>query len=188
MNKIFVPSSDINDWQKLLADPEKHWRPGYSAYALANSWQAANGRFPSEVGQFFAKRKDDRICDLEMLLAIPEWKVYLPPRGHASQNDLFVLAKGKQGLVTIMVEGKVAESFGETIERWLFSQSSYFSLILQIHSHKKCPPSDGHFMLISVYLPFGKFPSNLLSVLLLEPVRLFPDLSDIRLAFFGETI
>ena len=47
--------------------------------------------------------------------------MYLPPAGHTSQNDLFVLANGEQGLVTIMVEGKVAEPFGETLESWLNS-------------------------------------------------------------------
>jgi hypothetical protein len=58
--------------------------------------------------------------DVEMLLALPEHKVMLPPRGHASQNDLFVLARASNGnLISIMVEGKVDEAFGPTLKSWM---------------------------------------------------------------------
>jgi hypothetical protein len=57
---------------------------------------------------------------MELLLAFPEYKVYLPPmNGRPSQNDLFVLAKDSDGeLVTIAVEGKVSETFGPTVSEW----------------------------------------------------------------------
>jgi hypothetical protein len=44
----------------------------------------------------------------------------MPPLGgHASQNDIFVLARTLCGEpVTIMVEGKVDESFEETLQEW----------------------------------------------------------------------
>lgn len=119
MTKIFVPTTSPQDWKSLLADPEKQWHTGYSAYAIAHAWEAAKGNFPPEVEHVFADAEDERLRNLKILLAFPEWKVYLPPRGHPSQNDLFILAKGEQGLVSIMVEGKVAEPFGETKERWL---------------------------------------------------------------------
>ena len=45
---FFVPTSGLDDWKKLLADPEKHWREGYSAHALAYRWEDAGG-FPAEV-------------------------------------------------------------------------------------------------------------------------------------------
>jgi hypothetical protein len=32
---ISIPTQAPDDWQKLLAAPEKHWRIGYSAKALA---------------------------------------------------------------------------------------------------------------------------------------------------------
>jgi hypothetical protein len=52
---------------------------------------------------------------------VPEFKVRLPPMdGRASQNDIFVLAKSLAGApVVVMVEGKVNESFGQTLHRWL---------------------------------------------------------------------
>jgi len=36
----------------------------------------------------------------------------------ASQNDIFILAKGNGQLISIAVEGKVDESFGEVIADW----------------------------------------------------------------------
>src|SRR6185295_10357912 len=44
--------------------------------------------------------------------------VPLPGGSRASQNDIFVLAKSSAGPVSIMVEGKVSESFGPTIAEW----------------------------------------------------------------------
>jgi hypothetical protein len=76
-----------------------------SGACLGNS----QGDFRPEIKQMFAGV--EQIGFLEPLLAYPEWKVDLPPRGYPSQNDLFVLAKGKNGLVSIMVEGKVVEDY-----------------------------------------------------------------------------
>lgn len=51
---ILVFTSGPQDWQALLADPEKHWKSGYSARTLAHSWEAAEG-FPSEVSLPFSQ-------------------------------------------------------------------------------------------------------------------------------------
>ena len=62
--------------------------------------------------------------ELELLLAIPEHKVGLPDGKRPSQNDLFVLARAKDGhLASIMIEGKVAEPFSDTLEVWLKDSS-----------------------------------------------------------------
>jgi len=116
---IFVPAQDAADWRRLLASPEKQWRTGYSARTLAYCWHAATG-FPPEVAALFAHSGNGAFNPLELLLALPEHKVFLPPRsGHPSQNDLFALAKAQDGqLLAIMIEGKVAESFGETLGSW----------------------------------------------------------------------
>ncbi len=49
---------------------------------------------------------------------IPEHKVPLPGGRTESQNDVFVLGSTQSGLVSICIEGKVAESFGELISKW----------------------------------------------------------------------
>ena len=46
MNKNYLPTVGRQDWQKLLADPEKQWRTGYSARTIAYAWEAAKGHFP----------------------------------------------------------------------------------------------------------------------------------------------
>lgn len=117
---IYLPATSPEDWKALLADPEKHWKPGRSAHTLAHSWQNAEG-FPPEVAALFSTSGLPAFQRVEMLLAFPEHRVPLPPtRGHTSQNDLFVLAKAADGaLVSITVEGKVSESFAQTVGGWL---------------------------------------------------------------------
>ena len=108
---IYLPASGLNDWRKLLADPEKHWRPGYSAQATAQAWQIAGG-LPPEVADILGP-------GAELLLAIPEHKVPMPGRGRESQCDVFALAKAGGQTIAVAVEGKVAEPFGPTIGEWL---------------------------------------------------------------------
>ena len=68
----------------------------------------------------FFKLENQVLNELELLLAIPEYQVDLPGGKRPSQNDLFVLGRAKDGhLVSIMMEGKVAEPFGATLEIWL---------------------------------------------------------------------
>jgi hypothetical protein len=115
---FFLPASKPDDWQSLLADPEKHWRDGYSAKSLALSWQGSDG-FPPSVKSLFDSSSVGALHDLSFLAGFPEYKVDLPGGSRASQNDLFVLAHGKRGLIAIMVEGKAEEPFGPFVSEWL---------------------------------------------------------------------
>jgi hypothetical protein len=115
---IFVPSHSADDWKQFLADPEKHWRTGYSARTLAYAWHEA-ADFPREVRTVLSQQ----FPNIEMLLGIPEHKVALPGGGRASQTDLWVLARSGNDLVSIAVEGKVSETFGPTIAEWLVDAS-----------------------------------------------------------------
>lgn len=117
MSKFFIPTNSPEDWKSLLADPDKHWKTGYSAKALAYAWQEAGG-FPRSVKRVFKNSGIKLFQDIEMLIALPEYKVPLPGGRRASQNDIFVLAKGNGQLISIAVEGKVDESFGEVIADW----------------------------------------------------------------------
>jgi hypothetical protein len=113
----FLLTSGPDDWRKLLADPEKHWRSGYSARTLAHCWEATN-RFPPEVSDVLTQTTEPLLAKLTPILAVPEFKVPLPGGGRASQNDVFVLGRSSAGPVCIMVEGKVNESFGPTLDEW----------------------------------------------------------------------
>lgn len=116
--RIFIPTANADDWKQFLAEPDKHWRTGFSARTLAKCWESIDG-FPPDVKAVFEQSENPEFKNLEMLLAFPEYKVYLPPRGHPSQNDMFILAKDSRGnLVSITVEGKVNEPFGPTLAEW----------------------------------------------------------------------
>ena len=115
MPKFFAPADKPSDWQQLLADPIKHWKTGYSAKSIAYSWTEADG-FPSEIQAVLDGSSTACLNDLEFLIGIPEHEVALPGGDRPSQNDVFVLAKGSDGLVSIAVEGKVSEPFDKPVD------------------------------------------------------------------------
>ena len=119
---FFVELSGAEDWRLQLAEPKKQWESGYSAKALAYCWMEAKG-FPNSVKEVCEKSGYSIFKDMEFLAGFVEHKVPLPGRGHPSQTDIFVLAKNKQDLIAIAVEGKVSESFGETIKDWRKNES-----------------------------------------------------------------
>lgn len=114
MTTFYSPANRAGDWQPLLSKPNLHWKTGYSAKSLAHSWTDARG-FPVEVAQALCNSNIPSLQDIKFLLGIPEHEVPLPGGIRPSQNDIFVLARNNQGLVTITVEGKVSESFDRPI-------------------------------------------------------------------------
>lgn len=117
--KVLIPAKSADDWQGFLAEPDKQWRTGYSAKALAHCWMSADD-FPPSVRAVLERSSSEVFRRLTMLLAIPERRVPLPGGGRASQTDLFVLGKATSGeLVSIAVEGKVNESFDRLVSEWL---------------------------------------------------------------------
>lgn len=123
MARILHFTKGPQDWKALLADPEKHWRMGFSARTLAHCWEAAEG-LPPEVRAVFDSSGEPLLGAFTPLLAVPEFKVPLPGGDRPSQNDLFVLGYSNAGPVSVMVEGKVSESFGPTIGEWRAGASS----------------------------------------------------------------
>jgi hypothetical protein len=123
--RILVPTASYHDWQRLLAQPDQHWKAGYSAMTLARSWEAAGSRgFPPEVEAALDMVDAPELKGLELLLAIPEFQVPLPGGERASQTDVLALAHGPEGLVAIAVEGKVDEPFGPTVGEKYAEQSA----------------------------------------------------------------
>ena len=115
MPPILVPWTGPESWRLLLADPEKHWARRYSARTLAHCWESADG-FPVEVRQVLSQHSS--LDNAEALLIAPEWKVPLPGGARPSQNDVWVLARTNEGLVSVAVEGKVSEPFDKTVGEW----------------------------------------------------------------------
>jgi len=119
VSRIYIQTSNAEQWAQFLAEPVKHWRQGYSARTLAYSWQEAIG-FPSEVASVLSPQ----FPSVELLLALPEHQVPLPGGSRPSQNDIWVLARSEGKLISIAVEGKVSEPFGPTVREWQTEPSS----------------------------------------------------------------
>jgi hypothetical protein len=115
--RIMVPTRCVHDWKALLADPEKHWRPGYSAMATACAWETAGG-LPPEISSMFTKAQDSELRGARLVFAAPEYRVPLKGGPRASQNDVFALLASRSWLICLMVEGKAREDFGPTLEQW----------------------------------------------------------------------
>ncbi|PFG07783.1 hypothetical protein [Bacillus sp. es.034] len=117
MGKYFVPTKGMDSWKEFLTDPEKQWKPSYSAYELAKSWEGANN-LPSSVQRAFEYSEIPLFKNVRVLYGFPEYKVSLPGGGAPSQNDLYLLTNAGGEILPIMVEGKVSEPFGEEVRVW----------------------------------------------------------------------
>ncbi len=113
---IYVPTRGPEGWKGLLADPENHWKTGYSAKTLAHCWEDSAG-LPPEIGALLG-------LDTSLLVGIPEHKVNLPGGRGPSQTDLFALLRRGDQTVACAIEGKVSETFGPTVQEWLTDASA----------------------------------------------------------------
>jgi hypothetical protein len=119
MRRVYVPSAGPDSWKQFLAQPELHWATGYSARTLAHCWEAAAG-LPPEIERLLVPS----LGETELLLALPEHKVPLPGGQRESQSDIFLLLGTTAGLVACTIEGKVDESFDQTIAEWSLKASA----------------------------------------------------------------
>ncbi len=109
--RYHLPMTAPEDVIPFLAKGETHWREGYSAHALANTWLPAGG-FPERVLR--ALESHPAFAGAALLDAFLERQTDLRDglRG-LSQTDLLALARTSSGLAVIGVEAKVEEAFGE---------------------------------------------------------------------------
>jgi len=114
--RIYIPTESYENWQRLLAKPDRHWKEGYSAMTVARAWEEAGPiGFPPEVSRILGSAGAPELTDLSLLLAVPEFQVELPGGERPSQTDVLAIARGPDGLVTVAVEAKVDETFGPTV-------------------------------------------------------------------------
>jgi hypothetical protein len=165
MPQIYIPARSAEDWRPLLASPETQWVPGYSAHALAYTWQKATG-WPSEVKA--ALETVPELRGAEILIALPEHQVPLPPRGRAaSQSDLWVLAAAADQRVSITVEGKVEESFDKTVAELLEDASdgkkTRWEYLLRMLELQEVPPGTRYQLMhrtVSALVEAQRFGAN----------------------------
>lgn len=123
LGNLFIATRGIADWQSRLGNPERHWRQGYSAKETALSWEAANQQssknLPEPIARLF---RSSPWGEPELLLAVAEHKVPLGGKGADAQCDVWALVHTVAGTVSVAVEAKANEPFGngnESLADWL---------------------------------------------------------------------
>lgn len=114
MKRIVASTESALDWKRFLAKPY-HWKPGYSAMSLAQSWESAHPDLPPEVSDALTASGDPLLANPRLVLAVPEYQVDIPGGTRPSQTDVLALVRSSSGLVAVAVEGKVDETFGPTV-------------------------------------------------------------------------
>lgn len=110
MSRILIATNGPQDWRRALADPATQWRDGFSAKAVARSWEHAQA-VPPEIAALLGRQ-------VALQLAIAEHKVALPGGQAASQCDVFALLEADGQQVAMTVEAKVDEPFGPLLGDW----------------------------------------------------------------------
>jgi hypothetical protein len=116
MKRIFLPSQNPSEWQRLLAKPSLHWKKSHSAMATAACWEASNNKIPNEIIKALDDTREETLVDLKLLAAFPEYEVDLPGGNTSSHTDVLAIAHNDKGLVVLAVEAKVDETFGPTLK------------------------------------------------------------------------
>lgn len=83
----------------------------------AQSWENA-GCLPPAIASAFVGSEGNYFNNLDLLIAIPEYKTGLKGGRRPSQSDVFALLRSDNGLVAVTVEGKAREDFGPTMAQW----------------------------------------------------------------------
>lgn len=126
MNRLYVPSLGPTDSRRLLADPDKHWKPQHSALELAVAWEAVRKDkkrgMPASVCAAI-----DSVAELRgasLVIGLPEHVVDIEGGGHGSQNDLWALLRVGSSFVSMTVEAKAGEALDDLVSVWLTKKSS----------------------------------------------------------------
>jgi hypothetical protein len=125
MNRLFIATRGIDSWRQRLASPDRHWRREYSAFETAVSWEYASRSddgLPEPIGNLFAPT----IYGPALLIqAVAEHKVTLPGGNACSQCDVWAILATPQGKLSLSVEAKAAEPFGDdALGNWLVAGNS----------------------------------------------------------------
>jgi hypothetical protein len=124
---LCVETRGICNWRERLAKPDSQWRRGFSAFETAVSWERAAcdpAGLPEPIVELF---RGCSFGEAKLLLAIAEHKVPLVGGLADSQCDVWALLNTGSGGLSLSVEAKAKEPFGEgneSLERWLVAGGS----------------------------------------------------------------
>ena len=122
MNRLCIETRGISNWRERLANPDRQWKRTFSAFETAVSWELASkskSGIPPSIEKLF---RESNYGEPLLMFAVAEHKVDLPGGQAASQCDLWATVKTLVGMLSLTVEAKASEAFGdETLEKWLVS-------------------------------------------------------------------
>ena len=115
-NRHDKPITSVDDWETLASPGPGKWRTDYSAEALAQAWIA--GRGPDGLLDLLAKQGGDRFEAVQLERATAEAQTHFDEFGGPRNHDLLIEASDSTGRLTIGLEGKVNETFGQTVREY----------------------------------------------------------------------
>jgi hypothetical protein len=125
MNRLLTHTRGLGSWRERLANPDRQWRREFSAFETAVSWEDASARasgIPVDLENLLRANNYDAPI---LLLGIAEHTVPLLGGHAASQSDVWALISTSLGLMSLSVEAKARESFGdEKLDDWLVAGST----------------------------------------------------------------
>ena len=127
MTRVCIETRGICNWRERLAKPDSQWRRGFSAFETAVAWEKAScyaAGLPESIAQLF---RGSIFGEAKLLLAIAEHKVSLAGGLADSQCDVWALLHTAFGGVSLSVEAKANEPFGEgneSLKDWLVAGKS----------------------------------------------------------------
>lgn len=127
MNRLCIETRGICNWRDRLAKPDTQWKRRFSAFETAVSWETASlhpAGLPEPIADLF---RGSVFGEATLLLAIAEHKVPLIGGLADSQCDVWALLSTPSGHVSLSVEAKANEPFGQgnqSLKDWLATGDS----------------------------------------------------------------
>jgi hypothetical protein len=120
MNRLCIATRGIGSWRARLASPDCQWKRHFSAFETAVSWELASkskSGIPAPIEKLF---RESHYGEPLLMFAVAEHKVDLCGGKAASQSDVWAVVNTSLGMLSLTVEAKAKEAFGdEILERWL---------------------------------------------------------------------
>lgn len=121
MSRLVVETRGLRDWRSRLADPQRQWKRGYSAFEAAIAWEqaAADGtEIPKSILGLLEQQRPE-LANPKLIVGIVEHKVNLLGGRRPSQNDLWALIRVGNEMLSLAVEAKAGEPFADLVSVWL---------------------------------------------------------------------
>jgi hypothetical protein len=129
MTRLLTSTRGLCSWRDRLANPGIQWKRRRSAFETAVSWESVSRSRSGIPIALENLLRTHGFANPVLLLAVAEHQVELPGGRAASQSDVWAMVDTAAGIVSMTVEAKAGEAFGdEILSDWLVSGKSERSL------------------------------------------------------------